>query len=84
MYTIIFRPQAEKEYKKLPRKIQIQIRNKLKYYLSTENPLAFASHLKDSSIGTYRFRIGDYRVVFDIQGSTLIILTLGHRREIYR
>lgn len=31
----------------------------------------------------YRFRIGDYRVVFDVKGDTLIILTLGNRRDIY-
>ena len=84
MYTVIFRPYAEKEYKKLPRNIQIQIRDKLKHYLSTKNPLVFASYLKDSSLGTYRFRIGDYRVIFDLEENRLIILTLGHRREIYK
>lgn len=47
MYTIIFRPQVEKEYKKLSRNTQIQIRDKLKHYLSTDNPLAFAEFLKN-------------------------------------
>ena len=84
MYIVIFRPQAEKEYKKLSRSVQIQIRNKLKYYLSADNPLSFASYLKDSSLGTYRYRIGDYRVIFDVQDDKLIILTLGNRRDIYK
>lgn len=84
MYTIIFRPQAEKEYKKLPRNMQIQIRDKLKYYLSTPDPLSYAAYLKDSSLGTFRFRVGDYRVIFDVEGDKIVILTLGHRREIYR
>lgn len=84
MYTVIFRPQAEKAYKKLPRNIQILIRDKLKHYLSTENPLEFATYLKDSSLGTYRYRVGNYRVIFDVKDTTLIILTLGHRRNIYR
>lgn len=35
---------------------------------------------------TYRLRIGDYRVVYDIQDDTLIILVvrIRHRRDIYR
>ena len=84
MYTIIFRPQAEKEYKKLPRNVQIQIRDKLRHYLFSDNPLSFASYLKDPSLGTYRYRIGDYRVIFDVQDDKLIILTLGNRRDIYQ
>lgn len=63
MYKLIFRSQAERELKKLPRNIQIQILKKLKYFLSTPNPLGFASYLKDSTLGTCRFRIGDYRVI---------------------
>lgn len=84
MYKYIFRKNAEKELKKIPRNIQIQIIKKLKYFISSSNPLDFASYLKDSDLGMYRFRIGDYRVIFDVEGEEIIILTLGHRREIYR
>jgi mRNA-degrading endonuclease RelE of RelBE toxin-antitoxin system len=34
--------------------------------------------------GQYRFRVGDYRAVFDIDGSRLIILMIEHRRDVYR
>ncbi|WP_083640881.1 type II toxin-antitoxin system RelE family toxin [Corynebacterium stationis] len=36
--------------------------------------------------GEYRIRVGSYRVVYEIQDKQLIILVLnvGHRREIYR
>ncbi|MBU7028007.1 MAG: type II toxin-antitoxin system RelE/ParE family toxin [Theionarchaea archaeon] len=33
---------------------------------------------------SYRFRIGDCRVIFDIDGKTLVILRIGHRKRIYR
>ena len=46
--------------------------------------MAYAESLTDSELGTYRFRIGDYRVVFDIDGSEIIILRIGHRRELYK
>ena len=84
MYHYIFRPLAEKELKKLPRNIQIQIIRKLRFFISTPNPLMFASHLKDSDLGSYRFRIGDYRVIFDLKEKNIIIHSIGHRREIYR
>jgi mRNA interferase RelE/StbE len=47
-------------------------------------PLNYAKKMVDPELGTYRFRIGDYRVIFDIEGDELIILRIGHRREIYR
>ncbi|WP_236690203.1 type II toxin-antitoxin system RelE family toxin [Corynebacterium mustelae] len=36
--------------------------------------------------GEYRIRVGSYRIIYDIQDQELIILVLrvGHRREIYR
>lgn len=84
MYKIVFRPQAEKELKKFPASLQLQIIRKLKYFLSSADPLHFASSLKDHDLGSYRFRIGDYRVIFDLEEETLVILSVGHRREIYK
>ena len=43
-----------------------------------------ASKLIDETLGQYRYRIGDYRVIFDIHGQNIVILRVGHRREIYR
>ena len=48
------------------------------------DPLKHAEPLKQSELGSYRFRIGDYRVVFDLDGDQIVILRVGHRREIYR
>ncbi|MBW2067248.1 MAG: type II toxin-antitoxin system RelE/ParE family toxin, partial [Deltaproteobacteria bacterium] len=32
----------------------------------------------DPALGTYRFRIGDYRVIFDIEGKDIVVLRVGH------
>lgn len=44
-----------------------------------------AKKLVDSG-GAWRVRIGDYRVIYDIYDDRLVVLVLqvGHRREIYR
>ena len=48
------------------------------------DPLRYAVRLSDSKIGQYRFRIGDYRIVFDLAENTIIILAVGHRKDVYR
>lgn len=48
------------------------------------DPLKHAEPLKQSALGSHRFRIGDYRVVFDLAGDEIVILRVGHRRDIYR
>jgi mRNA interferase RelE/StbE len=49
-----------------------------------EDPLIHAEKLIDSRFGTYRFRVGAYRVIFDLEGNDLVVLRVGHRKEIYR
>ena len=34
--------------------------------------------------GTFKLRIGDWRVVYTVEGETIVIQFVGHRREIYR
>ena len=33
--------------------------------------------------GTYKLRVGDWRVIYMVEGATLVILFVGHRRDIY-
>ncbi len=49
-----------------------------------QDPGRNSKRLTQPALGTYRFRVGDYRVVFDIVGSDLVILRVGHRGTIYR
>jgi mRNA interferase RelE/StbE len=46
--------------------------------------LRFAEKISDPILGEYRFRIGDYRVIFDIEENEIVVLKVGHRREIYK
>lgn len=73
-----------RRFQKLPKDIQIRIINKLDYFCSQEDLLDFAEVLTKSSLGSYRFRIGDYRVAFDIEDEYLVIHEVGHRRDIYK
>jgi mRNA interferase RelE/StbE len=84
-YNVEFKPSALKDLKKLPINIQKRIAKKLDYILNQNEPLDYAVPLIGNSIaGDYRFRIGNYRVVFDLIKNKLIIILIEHRREVYR
>lgn len=82
-YRYVFTPAAKKDLDKLPPSIKRTVGLKLKEYLDSGDPLHFAKRLIDLKIGTYRFRVGDYRVAFDVEGERITILRLRNRREIY-
>lgn len=76
---------ALEDLKNLPQNKQRLVLEKLEYFSSTGSPLSFAKTLTNYSLGQYRFRVGDYRITFDLDSDgTIFILHIGHRREIYR
>lgn len=84
MYSYKFTLEAYKDLKKLPSDIARKIIIKLDFFVNSGKPLSFAQHLINSEIGEYRFRIGDYRVIFDLEDEIVVILAVGHRKEIYK
>ncbi len=78
------KPNALRNLKKLPRSIQKRILDKLDFYVRSDNPLTFAESLRDEVLGEFRFRIGDYRVAFDLVDNLIVVLKIGHRRDFYK
>ena len=85
VYRIDFTPSAIRDLRKLPVAAQRRIGHKLQWFMEQVDPLAFARPLVGTTaVGQYRFRMGQYRVVFDKHGRALTILMVEHRREVYR
>ena len=81
-YDLVYTQRAVKDIEGLDHKIKDRIGKTLLRY--KVDPLRHAERLTDSSLGSYRFRVGDYRIVFDIEKDKIVVLRVGHRREIYR
>ncbi|KAA0231186.1 type II toxin-antitoxin system RelE/ParE family toxin [candidate division KSB1 bacterium] len=81
-YDLIYTRRAARDIARLNHETQLRIKGKLEQYRLA--PFQHAEKLVTSELGSYRFRVGDYRVIFDIQDNSLIVLRVGHRREIYR
>lgn len=79
-----FSSYAEKQLHKLPLDIQRQIVKKIDYFLNAPKPLHFAESLIGRRGRNYRFRIDDYRVIFELTKGKILITKVGHRREVYR
>jgi mRNA interferase RelE/StbE len=75
----LFTASARKDISKLDSATADKIEGALRKYLS--DPLKYAKKLSYFPIGEYRFRIGDYRVIFDIDGQDIIVLRVGHRNS---
>lgn len=82
MHEIVFTKRSVVDLEKLDDSTKRRILSKLKEYAAS--PFEFAHKLSDPRIGSYRFRVGDFRIIFDVDGNSIIILRIGNRRDIYR
>ena len=82
-YNVELSDRFKREFKKLDKHTQKIIRSWIdKNLVGTENPRQYGKGLTANRSGQWRYRIGDYRLICQIEDSELIILALsvGHRR----
>lgn len=82
MYRILLTKRAVKDLGKLNEDVKLRIKEKFNLLLI--DPTAISKKLSSTLIGTYRLRVGDYRVIFDIDDDKVVILRIGHRKDIYK
>ena len=85
-YKVLFTEKAKKQMKKIDRHTNALIIGWIEKNLADcENPRMHGKGLKSNRSGQWRYRIGDYRLICEIQDDKLVILALsvGHRREVY-
>ena len=80
-FEILMMPTAKKQLRKLDRKVQGQIIKALERIRI--RPDAFITKLV--GVPGYKLRVGEYRVILEMDRGKLLILVLkvGHRRNIY-
>ena len=85
-YRVEFTETALKDLKKMDRHTASLILGWIRKNLEgCEDPRLHGKALTANKSGQWRYRIGDYRVLAEIQDEkiTILVLTVGHRREIY-
>lgn len=85
-WNVEFKDTAKRQLQKLDRQWQCAILDYLEDEIAPlADPRSRGKALTGDKRGLWRYRVGDYRVICDIQDENLLILalTIGHRREVY-
>lgn len=85
-YSVETTARFDREFRKLDRYTQRMIKGWIdKNLVDTDNPRSQGKGLTANRSGQWRYRIGDYRLICQIDDGKLVILalTVGHRSEVY-
>ncbi len=86
--SVIYSDDALRQLKKLSPALAERIVLKVKDNALQANPLSRAKALQGELRGRYRYRVGDYRVIFVIDAKRVVIiltvLSVKHRKDVYR
>jgi mRNA interferase RelE/StbE len=82
-YSVFFLPRADREFAALSKSDFERVKRAIDSLADNPRPM---NCQKLKGRGGWRIRAGDYRVVYDIDDSarSVMVVTIGHRREVYR
>lgn len=77
---------VQRAMKKLDRQVAKRITSKLREISRLEDPRSMGKALVGNLAGLWRYRVGDYRIVCDIEDDVLLVLVvdIAHRKEVYK
>ena len=83
--TVLYSHDAERQMERLDTTVQRRIKRYMANVATLSNPRTRGKGLSGNLSGTWRYRVGDYRVFCKIMDDKLIIevIKVGHRRDVY-
>ena len=75
IYTLEFVEQSKREFLDLAKNIQRQIKEKIEFFMCAQALVGKGN--------IYRFRVGDYRILFQLKEEAILLLLVKHRKDIY-
>jgi mRNA interferase RelE/StbE len=81
-YRAVYKASVEKDLKKIDKTEAKKILTRIEGDLAKDPDMGIA--LSGTFQGLYRYRIGDYRVIYTKTVEGILVLRIGHRRDVYR
>jgi mRNA interferase RelE/StbE len=81
-YTLHYHSAIKKDLKSISDKEKKRIQSAIEKKIALK-PTYFGSALKGSLKPCFKFRVGSYRIIYDVVGQEVHILIIGHRKDIY-
>ena len=84
LYSIRFTPRAQRDFSALDRTVQQRLRRHIDRLAGNPFPIGAKKLLAEAPFD--RIRVGDYRVIYQVEASErrVIVVKIGHRKEVYR
>jgi mRNA interferase RelE/StbE len=83
-YKVLFTRVAQQDVEKQSVVVRRQLYKKLVYFATLPDIKTVAKKLHNHDAGEYRLRVGNFRIIFDLDKHSLIILRIQHRKDVYR
>lgn len=81
---LVITPSAHKQLTRVPRYDAERIGQRIEGYAADPAGPGHDVVKLAGSVSQYRLRVGDWRVVFSVEGDLMTVERVGHRREVYR
>ena len=81
-WQISYHPEIEDDISGLPKNIKTRVQKAIEQRLLAD-PIRYGVPLRRSLYGYRKLRVGDYRVIFKLDKDTIVVLKIGHRKEVY-
>lgn len=81
MHLVFFKKSARKELEALQGEIRDQVAGAIKSLAENPHP---RGAVKLKTFDGYRVRSGDYRILYTVDSTQVIVYSIGHRKDVYR
>lgn len=75
--------EAAKDLRRLDNEVARRVLDKISWYAANFNQIV-PEPLTGGLRGTYKMRVGDFRVVYKREGANIVILAVAHRKDVYK
>ena len=94
-YKILFTKESAKDIEKLDQTVKKQLYKKLLYFKDFDDIKVVAKKLDNHALfreaysrsgeaGEYRLQVGNFRIIFDLNKHTIVVLRVQHRKDVYK
>lgn len=82
-YIIHYHSEIPKDIASFPNNIKSRLQKAIEQKL-LRDPIKYGEPLRRSYQGYRKLRVGDYRIIYRVDSNEIIILKIGHRKEVYK
>lgn len=83
-YKVVFTKEAVKDIGKVDKTVKYQLYKKLSHFKELDDIKVVAKKLHNYDAGEYRLRVGNFRIIFDLDKHIMVILRIEHRKDVYK